>query len=163
MKRAMLLALVGTMSLVGCDEGRVLQSQTSVPEDPAVPEVPVEPDAGAPDALPGADAEAPTGYEAMCRHYCQTLEQTLLYRCLEAEGPSAGCAGRFEGTTAQCFDLRCVPMKVPPYLCPVQCDSLATFYQPACARADLAGDPLCALPAGEHDRLCRQGCTIGPP
>jgi hypothetical protein len=165
MKRAMLLVLV-ILPLVGCDEGRVLQPLQSTadgaaPEDPAVPEVPVEPDAGAPDADPGLDLAAPADAPAMCRHYCQTLEQTLLYSCLQSDGPAGGCAARFEGTTQRCLDLRCAPRLVSSELCLTQCDALARFYGPACARPDLTGTQLCALPAGERDRLCREGCADG--
>jgi hypothetical protein len=167
MKHAMLMALaLAAVPLVGCDDrGTALGALTSTPdgaapEDPRVPEVPADaaPDAGAPETGAEPDAEAPSGYEAMCRHYCQTLEQTLLYACLDSDGPDAGCADRFAGTSQQCFELRCVPHRVPPSLCPVQCDALARYYRPACARPDLSGSPLCAVPADERDRLCREGC-----
>jgi hypothetical protein len=153
--------------LAGCEA--VSDSHRALPQsavDP-VPEVPPDdqPDAGRPDdasAPPESDASPPTApassYEQMCRHYCRTLEETLLYYCLGTGADRATCMERFPDHAARCYQDRCAPQLVPVSLCPRQCDSLAPHYEAVCATRAIGQDPLCPSSPAEHDRACRAGC-----
>jgi hypothetical protein len=140
----------------GSPVGRV----APVPVDPASPDAGSPAEAGTPAEAGVPDPQAGT-YEAMCRHYCETLEQTLVYACLaSASGDAAVCAERFQGTTAQCHDLRCVPRRVEASLCLQQCDSLASSYAGVCGTAGVGPESVCPSPAAAHDDACRAGCAL---
>jgi hypothetical protein len=166
------LTISALASAAGCDmvgserqpltaggSGIVEQKPTSATPDAGVPEtaVPLEVftrDASAPTPLPGT-------YEAMCLHYCETLEETLVYSCLVSVGAD-DCASRFMGTVAQCVDLRCTPKLVTPSLCLVQCDALTTNQSSYCKTAP-ATAPVCASPPAAQNQACRAGCAVDSP
>jgi hypothetical protein len=162
----------GAASVTSCDQGEPGPDTTlsTVVEPPAPPPssgtgMPItgEP-SPTPDAMRGTPA-APVlvvgegDYETMCRHYCRTLEETLLYRCAGSGGQVATCRENASGTTGRCYELRCAPKLVEPSLCFTQCDSLARFYDPFCANPGPATADVCASPPAEHDRACREGCS----
>ncbi|HXU01599.1 MAG TPA: hypothetical protein VN903_11440 [Polyangia bacterium] len=142
---------------------------------------PVEQDAGAPatdaapemDAQPAMDAEPPRtcravtvdpslDYEAMCSHYCDTLDETTRYLSLSRnESPAPA------GTVSQmCYQLRCVPKCVDQALCFAQCDAVATQYAAVCANSVVTPDSVCPVSLDDHDTACRAGCSppvVHPP
>lgn len=129
-----------------------------------------QPDAGSPDA--GAPPPRDPSYEAMCRHYCKTLERTLVYACIGAGAPTADeCVVLHAGTTAQCFELRCVPGRVTASLCSVQCGVAADKYDAVCgttgdataAAAPRPGGLFCSPEAEREDAACDSGCAVQPP
>jgi hypothetical protein len=100
---------------------------------------------------------APVTYEAMCRHYCETLETTVVLSCLASGGSAADCAARFPAWADRCEELRCAPRLVEPSLCLVQCDALANQYATYCGQAS-ADAARCAQPAASQAQACRAGC-----
>jgi hypothetical protein len=97
----------------------------------------------------------------MCRHYCDTLDETSRYLAL-----SRGEAPADEGSVSQtCYELRCVPKCVDQALCFTQCEAAATQYAALCGSAPDAGrDTVCPLSVEDHDAACRAGCTpLAPP
>lgn len=99
----------------------------------------------------------PVTYEAMCRHYCEALERTVVYNCLVSDTTVDACTARFAGWADECEELRCAPRRVEPSLCLVQCDALAANYTAYCEQAQ--ADPgLCAESPAAHDAACRAGC-----
>jgi hypothetical protein len=108
---------------------------------------------------PGASTPAPGSYEAMCHHYCETLEQTNVYFCVShGRGDLTGCAAQIGDLASQCEALRCAPKLVDPALCLTQCGGLAALYGPLCA--DAAGTPECPATPQAHDDACRAGCAV---
>jgi hypothetical protein len=98
--------------------------------------------------------EATPAYEAMCRHYCDTLEETHLYLDLAAGRPPEPA-----GATSQlCYEIRCEPRCVPEELCFTQCGAVASHYEAVCADAESAPDTVCPLSPADHDAACRAGC-----
>jgi hypothetical protein len=100
-------------------------------------------------------------YQAMCRHYCDTLDETLRYASLAGgQAPAPADAG---GVSQQCWELRCVPRCVDQALCFTQCDADATQYAPVCADADAgADDAVCPSSPDDHLAACRAGCSPPP-
>jgi hypothetical protein len=134
------------------------------PPDPMVGHIPVpaQPDAGAEPAVrtcPAVMTPLFFDYFGMCRHYCDTLDETLRYLAL-AQGQTPGDAG---SVSQQCYDLRCVPMCVDQALCLTQCDADATPYAAVCANADAgADDPVCPSSPDDHLAACKAGCNPPP-
>jgi hypothetical protein len=114
-------------------------------------------DAGAPDT--GVAAPAAGTYEAMCLHYCATLEQTLLYACLVRGADD--CAATSAGTTTRCLDARCAQRLVQPPACLGQCDALESFQSTYCQQ--VGGGPACVAAAATQDDTCRQACAVTTP
>jgi hypothetical protein len=98
----------------------------------------------------------PVTYEAMCRHYCEALEHTVVYNCLVSDSADT-CAARFTAWADRCEELRCAPRLVERSLCLAQCDSLAATRAAYCGRAQ-PDDGRCAEPAATDDASCRAGC-----
>ena len=143
-------------------DNRALATVSATPVTRVSPVDPEPADAGMPAEAGASDPQAGT-YEAMCRHYCETLEETLVYGCLASGmGDADACAQRFAGTTAQCYDLRCVPRRVEAPLCVQQCDGLASSYAVVCGTAGVVTEPLCPSPSTAHDDACRAGCALAP-
>lgn len=99
-------------------------------------------------------------YQAMCQHYCDTLEKTDLYACLSMN--ASDCAARFSTVAAECVDLRCSSELVQPSLCLTQCDALATNLSAYCRIAP-AGVTACASPLVKQNETCRAGCNVSSP
>ncbi len=135
---------------------------------------PVKQDAGAPPDDAGANDDAGSDappvtcravtvdpavdYEAMCRHYCDTLDETLRYLSL-----AQGRAPAPVGTTSQmCYELRCVPRCVDQALCFTQCEAAGTQYSAVCGTAEIAPDTVCPLSLEDHAAACRAGCGPVP-
>jgi hypothetical protein len=140
------------IGMAACDDGTVAgdRALTAHPTaTPDTPEVPPEPGSA-------------TDYAGMCRHYCETLAQTVLYLCLNRGSASADCAGPVQGDADRCYELRCVPRLVQPSLCLRQCEALATQYEPFCTNADVTREALCPSSPEAHDRECRLGCGTAP-
>ena len=115
-----------------------------------------------------ADAAAPTpvpgSYEAMCHHYCETLEQTNVYFCVShGRGDLGACAAQVGDLSSQCETLRCAPKLVDPPLCLTQCGSLAALYGPYCDNAAPTPGTACPATPQAHDDACRAGCTVDAP
>lgn len=100
---------------------------------------------------------APVTYEEMCRHYCWTLEKTVIYNCLASGTGPDECAARFPDWATRCEELRCAPRLVERSLCLLQCDALANQYATYCDQATADADR-CAQPAAAQDQACRAGC-----
>jgi hypothetical protein len=98
----------------------------------------------------------PVTYEAMCRHYCESLERTVVYNCLVSDTADT-CAARFTAWADGCEELRCATRLVERPLCLAQCDSLAATRAAYCGQAQ-PGDERCAEPAATQDDACRAGC-----
>ena len=136
-------------SALGCDWTQVLGD----PDAPAPPST-HQPDAAAP-------MDGSTGTEAMCRHYCQALEETDLLVC--ASSGTTADADACEASTPKadlCVALRCSTGRVDTSLCLTQCDALARYYDAHCPVAGPSPDPLCPTSRAEHDRNCRAGCVL---
>ena len=145
------------------DQGRALSTPSTTPTDAAAHDVP-GPVTGSPAEAGVPDAA--TDYEAMCRHYCETLKETVFFLCVASGEDATMCAETYAGHADRCFDLRCVPRLVDPSLCLRQCDSLAPHYESVCATADPADTstlPLCPLSPAAHDAACRLGCAPAMP
>ena len=116
-----------------------------------------------PDAPPAEDVrmcqaaapEASPEYEAMCRHYCDTLEATLSYA-----GQNTGAPG---AVSQSCYELRCVPRCVSHDLCVQQCHALGFQYQSVCANAEIAPDTACPVSIQERVDACVAGCDVWVP
>ena len=136
---------------------------------------PVRQDAGAPPddagASDGGGSDVPpvtcravtvdpaVDYEAMCRHYCDTLDETTRYLAL-AQGRTPPAAG----TTSQtCYQLRCVPKCVDQALCWTQCEAAGTQYSAVCGTAEIAPDTVCPVSLEDHAAACRAGCNPAAP
>jgi hypothetical protein len=104
---------------------------------------------------------APVTYEEMCRHYCGTLEETVIYSCLGSGSSTADCAARYPDTAARCEELRCAPRRVEHSLCLVQCDTLGTHYAGYCDQ-QIADADRCVDPAASKVETCRLGCGPRP-
>ncbi|HEY7376379.1 MAG TPA: hypothetical protein VIF57_29740 [Polyangia bacterium] len=95
-------------------------------------------------------------YVAMCRHYCDTLEETQRYVSL-SRGEAPADAGT---TSAQCYELRCVPRCVDQALCLTQCGAAGMYYTAVCADADAGADnAVCPASPDDHLNACRAGCS----
>lgn len=151
-------ALLGS----GCDglfdTGRELQQTPPVTtsRDASVdmpPEVP-------PPTCRAVTPDPAIDYPAMCRHYCDTLDETSRYLAL-----SRGEAPADAGNVSQiCYELRCVPKCVDQALCLTQCEAAATQYVAVCANAQDAGsNPVCPSSSEDHDARCRAGCSPPAP
>jgi hypothetical protein len=140
----------------GRDGGDLPPWPSSTP--PATPDAAPVPlaDAG---SLPDRGS-ADDGYDAMCLHYCKTLQETDVLACLSSGRYDADCAAATASTTDTCFDLRCRPRRVDVSLCLIQCDALARFYTGRCPVAGNASDPSCASSQADHDAACRSGCVL---
>lgn len=135
---------------LGCDWGRVLGDPDVVPPPSHPP---------APDAAPPADAAA--GYDVMCRHYCQALEETDLLVCVSPEpGRDAESCKATAPTADSCVALRCGTGRVDVPLCLAQCDSLAMVYDAHCPAGASSSDALCPTSQAAHDQACRAGCAL---
>jgi hypothetical protein len=164
------LVVVASCDVVGTERRRlsagassvVEQRPTTASQDADAPEAEVVPHVVAVAVDGGAPAPEPGTYEAMCRHYGDTLEATLVYHCLDSGGGADDCTSRFATTAVQCVDLRCVPKLVTPGLCLVQCDGLAESQAAYCAGAP-AGTPACAPSATMQNAACRAGCAVASP
>ena len=144
------------ISLVGEAGGPTRPPPGQPPSDAAILDgrPPATPDAGV-----TADSGAPgDGYDAMCRHYCQALEETDLLGCTSTGRPLDECQA-ISPTADSCFDLRCRPRRVDVALCLRQCDSLRGLYDGRCS-VEPSSDPLCPAPPAEHDAACRASCML---
>lgn len=117
------------------------------------------PDAGTVPEAGGAGG-ASDGYDAMCLHYCKTLQETDVLACASSGRGDADCIAATASTTTTCVDLRCVPRRIDLPLCLTQCDALARFYTSRCPAAGNPSDPLCPSSQAEHDAACRAGCVL---
>jgi hypothetical protein len=145
--------LVGTA--FGCDwfpgkDGRDLPPWPSSPTS-------VTRDAG---SVPDAVAPPGDSYDAMCLHYCKTLEETDVLACASSGRDDASCADAASSTTTTCVDGRCAPHRVELSLCLTQCDALARFYADRCPEAGSTTDRLCPSSRVDHDATCRAGCVL---
>jgi len=123
------------------------------------------PDAAAPvvatDAGPAPASDGHGGgYDAMCLHYCQALEETDVLACASSGRDAKTCAAATASTTSDCVDLRCKPHLVDLPLCLTQCDSLASAYAARCPAAAAPSDALCPSSQADHDAACRAGCVL---
>ena len=127
------------------------------------------PDAATPDATPVVTSDGGTAsdsglgsdsYNAMCRHYCQALEETDVLVCASSGGDAESCTTSWSSTTDTCFDLRCSSRRVDLSLCLQQCHVLATGYADRCPVAGPSSDPLCPASQADHDDACRAGCVL---
>lgn len=141
---------------------------TSDPPPPPDMSVPQQRDASADEAAtpirscPMVTADPSIDYVAMCRHYCDTLEETQRYLSL-SRGETPGDAGV---TSQQCYDLRCVPRCVDQALCLTQCGAAGMYYAAVCANADAGAsvdDAICPSSPDDHLTACRAGCSPPPP
>jgi hypothetical protein len=132
--------------------------------DPAPPTMPVtQRDASVDEGpeppirrCPMVTADPSIDYAAMCRHYCDTLEETQRYSSL-SRGETPGDAGV---TSAQCYDLRCVPQCVDQALCLTQCGAAGMYYRAVCANADAGADnAICPSSPDDHLNACRAACA----
>jgi hypothetical protein len=101
-------------------------------------------------------------YEAMCRHYCDTLEESSRYLSL-SRGEMPADAGSVSST---CYELRCAPKCVDLALCLTQCDGAGQNYAAVCAAADAGADEaVCPETPEDHVAACRAGCRppLPPP
>lgn len=170
------VAVSALAGAAGCDlvgsERQPLTASASVVEQEAAKALPDAdaPETGAPQNASTLDASAldaiaptalPGTYAAMCQHYCETLQETLVYSCLVSVAAD-DCVSRFQGAAAQCVDLRCASKLVTPSLCLVQCDALARNQSTYCETAP-ATVPVCASPQATQDEGCRSACTVGSP
>jgi len=145
-----LAVLAGTG--VACDWTQVLGDPDVAPPAPSSP--PPAPDAA-------AAPDAPAGYDQMCRHYCEALEETDFFACVSsASGRDASTCKAMVPSADSCFDLRCTTRRVDTSLCLAQCDALARTYDAYCPPAGSASDTLCPTSQAEHDRACRAGCAL---
>jgi hypothetical protein len=153
--------------LVGSDRQPLTAGGSTVVEQKPTNEMP---DAGAPETATSPSTSTldagkltplPGTYEAMCLHYCETLEKTLVYGCL-ASVHADDCASRLLGTVAQCVDLRCAPKLVTPSLCLLQCDSLAMSQSSYCKTAQDDASA-CVAPPATQNQDCGAGCTVDSP
>ncbi|HEY4187554.1 MAG TPA: hypothetical protein VGP07_20930 [Polyangia bacterium] len=165
------VVVVAGMLLAGtggaCDWTHVLGDRDLPP--PTSSHKPV-PDAAAPDATPVVTPDGATApdsgsgnasYDAMCRHYCQTLAETDVLVCAASVGGDAeSCTAKWSSTTDECFDLRCGTGRVGLPLCLEQCDALATDYNDRCPVVGPSSDPLCPASQAAHDAACRAGCVL---
>lgn len=150
-RRLDLVLVMGVLAgaVMGCDWSHVLG-------DPELPP-PTSPQTPAVDASPPADG--PPGYDAMCLHYCQALEETDLLVCASpGTGMDADACQATTPTVDSCVQLRCLTHRVDASLCLTQCDSLARFYDARCPVAGPSPDTLCPTSQAEHDQACRTGC-----
>jgi hypothetical protein len=99
-------------------------------------------------------------YAAMCRHYCQTLEETDLLACVAGNRDVERCQTLVAGTTDGCFNARCVQGRVDLSLCFTQCGVVAREYGNRCPPAGDPADPLCPSSTADHDAACRAGCVL---
>ena len=112
-----------------------------------------------PPTCPAVPEVAGFDYPAMCRHYCDTLDETLRYASL-AGGQAAPDAGT---VSQQCWELRCVPRCVDQAVCFTQCDADATQYAAVCADAGAGADnAVCPSSPDDHLAACRAGCSPPP-
>jgi hypothetical protein len=127
-------------------------------------------DAGGSEAAPAIDAistdasgppPTPGTYEAMCRHYCETLQETDMYACL-VSADANDCASRFMGIAVECLDLRCASKLVQPSLCLTQCDAL-TMNESSYCKAGPADAAVCASSPTAQNDACRADCTVDSP
>jgi|KBSMisStandDraft_5_1062788.scaffolds.fasta_scaffold229340_2 hypothetical protein len=118
-------------------------------------------DAGAPArTCPEVMSDPHIDYLKMCRHYCDTLDETLRYLVL-SRGETPADAGT---VSQQCYDMRCVPRCVDQALCFTQCDAAAMNYAAVCANADAGPDnTLCPSSTDDHLSACRAGCSPPAP
>jgi hypothetical protein len=99
--------------------------------------------------------EATPAYEAMCRHYCDALEETLTY---------AGSNSEPQGAVSQsCYELRCVPRCVSHDTCVQQCHALGVQYQSVCADTEIPADTTCPVLIQERVDSCLAGCDLWVP
>jgi hypothetical protein len=104
--------------------------------------------------------EATPEYEAMCRSYCDALEETLTY---------AGSSGGAPGAVSQsCYELRCVPRCVTYDTCLQQCHALGVQYQSVCVADGIGSEAECPGLIQERVDHCLAGCALwvpppGPP
>jgi hypothetical protein len=132
-------------------------------EDHGIMPIRQQPDASAEDApVRTCQAVMPDpsiDYVAMCRHYCDTLEETHRYVAL-SRGETPADAG---SVSQQCYDLRCVPQCVDKALCLTQCDAANGYYGAVCATADAGADnAVCPSSPDDHLAACRAGCSPPP-
>lgn len=117
----------------------------------------------APPHKPSVDAAAPgdgpAGYDGMCRHYCQTLQETDILACVSCGGELDGCRAA-EPTADTCFEARCTGQRVDVPLCLMQCDAVARYYDQRCPVVGPSTDPLCPASQADHDSACRAGCAL---
>jgi hypothetical protein len=105
---------------------------------------------------PAVMVDPSVDYAAMCRHYCDTLDETQRYVAL-SRGETPADAGT---TSAQCYDLRCVPRCVDQALCLTQCGAAGMYYAAVCANADAGADNvICPSTPDDHLAACRAGCN----
>src|SRR5262245_29620203 len=104
-----LVALVGAACDLNFDyEKRGLDERPPPPQDTPAQEPPR--------MCTPVVAEATPEYEAMCRHYCGELDETVRYHALAsgaAEAPAAGAQ--------LCYEIRCAPRCVSMDTCVQQC------------------------------------------
>ena len=96
-------------------------------------------------------------YDAMCLHYCETLQETVLLYCISSGRDRATCMASAV-PVATCFDDRCRPHRVDQALCLRQCDALAVDYAAVCPVAGDPSDSLCLSSRADHAAACRAGC-----
>jgi hypothetical protein len=103
--------------------------------------------------------EATPAYEAMCRHYCGELEETLRFADLAA-GRTSGPAG---AVAESCYELRCAPRCVSVDTCVQQCHAVGAHYQALCAGVEIAPDTVCPVPVQDRVDACLAGCGVPVP
>jgi hypothetical protein len=99
--------------------------------------------------------ESTPAYEAMCRHYCGELEDTLTYAGKNAEAAGA--------VADSCYQLRCAPRCVSVDTCVQQCHALGVQYQAACGDVEIAPDTACPVTIDERVSACLTGCGVAAP
>jgi hypothetical protein len=158
------LAAIAALGLVACDVGADPDPGASMAAATVGMEMAGRAPAGTRPA-PGDDdgGGASSAYEAMCAHYCRTLEKTMVYMCLQEGRPAAWCADQWRGHAQVCIEYRCQARAPDLAICFRQCDALARFYGPYCAAADPAGQLQCPLSPADEDRACRAGCVMPEP
>ena len=100
-------------------------------------------------------AEVTPAYEAMCRHYCDELEATLIYAGTNQEPAGA--------VSQSCWDLRCAPRCVSEETCGQQCHALGVQYQARCGGVEPAAGTICPVTIDERVSACLVGCGLTTP
>ena len=145
-----LSALLGAGCGLNFDFNRKLEDAPP-PQDPPVDDVRMC-EAVTPVATPE--------YEAMCRSYCDALEETLTYGGYNSEAAGA--------VSQSCYELRCVPRCVSHDTCVQQCHALGVQYQAVCVSSGIGSDAECPGLIWERVDSCNAGCDLwlpppGPP
>lgn len=138
------------------DTGRELQEMPPVTSHDASSSPDASSDAPPPPTCRAVTPDPAIDYQRMCRHYCDTLDETSRYLAL-SRGEAPADAGSVSQT---CYELRCVPKCVDQALCFTQCEAAGTQYAAVCGNAPDAGsDAVCPSSVEDHAAACRAGCS----